>query len=366
MDVIPFISKDTSFPVITQKDLDQKYNGDWSQYLGNGPYVHDYLKEMNKEVLNKYDCMSVAEGAGVTTQTAHNFVDEDRKELSMLYHFDGVNYNYQPGKFKTPFPGRYPLPGFKAIYSKWDSVFAEKGWGTIYLGNHDQPRMLTRWGNDHPKFRNASSKLLTTFLLSMRATPYYYFGDELGMSNIKFDSIQQYKDIESIGMYQQIKNRGGNLKEFMDAQKISARDNGRTPMQWNNKQHAGFTTGQPWLPVNDNHVSVNVEAMDKDSGSILNYFRKMIRLRKSSPVLIYGKYTLLDKDNPNVYAYLRELNGEKILVLLNFSDEESSFRIPDGMKAGEVMISNYEKQTSTSDKEIKLIPWQAIIFKLQK
>jgi oligo-1,6-glucosidase len=211
MDVIPFISKDTSFPVITQKILDEKYNGAWDQYLASGPNLHKYLKEMDKEVLSKYDCMSVAEGAGVTTSTAHNFVDADRKELNMLYHFEGVNYGYVPGKFKTPDPNGYKLVGFKEIYSKWDSVFAREGWGTVYLGNHDQPRMVTRWGNDSPEFRELSSKMLTTFLLTMRATPYYYFGDELGMDNIKFDKIEDYKDIESINMYDQIKNRGGDL-----------------------------------------------------------------------------------------------------------------------------------------------------------
>ena len=365
MDVIPFISKDTSFPVITQKDLDEKYNGDWSQYLGNGPFLHQYLKEMNTEVLSKYDCMSVAEGAGVTTKTAHDFVDEDRKELNMLYHFDGVSYNYQPGKFKTPFPGRYNLPGFKAIYSKWDSVFAEKGWGTIYLGNHDQPRMVTRWGNDDPKYREYSSKMLTTFLLTMRATPYYYFGDELGMSNIKFDSIQQYKDIESINMYYQIKNNGGDLKEFMEAQKITARDNSRTPMQWDNTANGGFSSGTPWLPVNKNRTEINVDASEKNQNSTLNYFRKLINLRKASPVLVYGKYTLLDKENPDVYAYTREFNGEKILVLLSFCNEGGKFILPAGMKLGEDVINNYEKNLPESNGVISLQPWQARVIKLK-
>lgn len=364
MDVIPFISKDTTFPIITQKELDEKYNGDWSQYMGNGPHVHDYLKEMNTEVLSKYPCMSVAEGAGVTTATAHDFVDEDRKELSMLYHFDGVSYNYQPGKFKTPYPGRYPLPGFKAIYSKWDSVFAQKGWGTIYLGNHDQPRMVTRWGNDDPKFREASSKMLTTFILSMRATPYYYFGDELGMFNIKFDSIKQYKDIESISMYYQIKNNGGDLKEFLEAQKISARDNGRTPMQWDASINAGFSTGTPWIPVNQSFTTLNVAAQEKDPQSPLQYFRKMTHLRKSSPVLVYGKYTLLDKDNPDVYAYTRELNGEKWLVLLSFSNEGGQIQLPDGIKLGEEMINNYQQKISSSNGIIKLQPWQSVIVKI--
>ncbi|MDE3214294.1 MAG: alpha-glucosidase, partial [Bacteroidota bacterium] len=194
MDVIPFIAKDTTFPPVTQQELDAKYDGQWGEYLASGPHLHDYLKEMNKEVLSKYDCMTVAEGAGVTAATAHNFVDPDRHELDMLYHFEGVSLGFVPGKFKEVEPGGVKLVDFKNVYSKWDSVFAQKGWGTIYLGNHDQPRMVTRWGNDSPQWRELSSKMLTTFLLTMRATPYYYAGDELGMDNIKFDKIQDYKD----------------------------------------------------------------------------------------------------------------------------------------------------------------------------
>ena len=365
MDVIPFISKDTSFPVITPEEINRKYNGDWSQYMGNGPHLHDYLKEMNTEVLSKYDVMSVAEGAGVTDKTAHNFVDEDRKELNMLYHFEGVSLGYVPGKFKVMDPNGYKLTEFKAIYSKWDSVFAEKGWGTIYLGNHDQPRMLTRWGNDSPEFRDASSKLLTTFLLTMRATPYYYFGDELGMSNIKFNSIDEYKDIESIAMYTQIKNKGGDLNEFIEAQKISARDNGRTPFQWDNSVNAGFSTGTPWIKVNPNFEKVNVAAEENDPNSILNYFRKAVKLRKENQVLVYGKYALLDKANPNVYAYTRTEGDEKVLVVLNFSKDKINWAIPSGIGLTEnVMLNNYNSVESTKT-EIALNPYQAIVLKIK-
>ncbi|MGB3080488.1 MAG: alpha-glucosidase, partial [Saprospiraceae bacterium] len=298
MDVIPFIAKDTTFPVITQKVLDEQYGGGWDHYMASGPHLHDYLKEMNNEVLNKYDCMSVAEGAGVTTGTAHDFVDEDRHELNMLYHFEGVSLGFVPGKFKQVKPGGINLVEFKNLYSKWDTVFADKGWGTIYLGNHDQPRMVTRWGNDSPEWRELSSKMLTTFLFTMRATPYYFAGYELGMNNIKFEKIEDYRDIESIGMYNQIKNNGGDLKEFLNDQKTTARDNARTPFQWDNSTNAGFTTGTPWLKINSNYTTVNVAAEEKDSTSCLNYFKQLLRLRKENLVLTYGKYTLLDKDNP--------------------------------------------------------------------
>src|SRR5262249_9932380 len=202
MDVIPFISKDTTFP-----EMPAKYKGDWGRFYANGPHTHEYLQEMNKEALSKYDVMSVAEGAGVTAEDALDYVDADRHELNMLYHFEGVSLGYLPNSLKVPDPIGYNLIEFKDIYSKWDKVFANKGWGTIYLGNHDQPRMVTRWGNDAPEWRELSSKMLTTFLLTMRATPYYYAGDELGMNNIKFDKIEDYRDIESINWYQQVKNK---------------------------------------------------------------------------------------------------------------------------------------------------------------
>ncbi|HNQ84098.1 MAG TPA: alpha-glucosidase, partial [Bacteroidales bacterium] len=276
MDVIPFISKDTTFP-----ELPAEYNGDMVRYYANGPHLHEYLQEMNREVLSKYDIMTVAEGAGITYREALDFVDPERKELNMAYHFDGMNIGYLPNQFKVMNPEGYDLLEFKRVYSLWDSVFAEKGWGTIYLGNHDQPRMVTRWGNDSPEFRELSSKMLTTFLLTMRGTPYYYFGDELGMKNIRFDHIEDYRDIESVNMYQQVKERGGDLQAFLEAQKISARDNGRTPFQWDDSPNAGFTSGTPWLKVNPDYITVNAAAQENDPNSVLNYFRKLIILRKN-------------------------------------------------------------------------------------
>ncbi len=360
MDVIPFIAKDTSFPVITQKDIDEKFDGDWSHYLASGSGLHHYLKEMNSEVLGKYNVMSVAEGAGVTGATAHDFVDADRKELNMLYHFEGVSLGYLPNKFKVMDPNGYRLTDFKKIYSKWDSIFAEKGWGTIYLGNHDQPRMVSRWGNDAPAFRELSSKMLTTFLMTMHATPYYYFGDELGMSNIKFDKIEDYRDIESINMYKQIKNKGGDVNEFLNAQKISARDNSRTPFQWDSTMNAGFTTGTPWLKVNPNYAAVNVAAQEKDTSSCLHYFRKMVQLRRNNAVLVYGRYTLVDKDNPEVYAYTRELNGKKILVLLNFKSTAATVNTGIDLSKAKQWTDNYP--TPADGKQLR--PYEAVIYEL--
>ena len=366
MDVIPFIAKDTTFPVITQEYLNKNYNGGWDQYMASGPGLHSYLQDMNKEVLSKYDVMTLAEGAGTTKSTAMKLVDPSRHELDMSYHFEGVSLGYLPGEFKQMDPNGYKLTEFKKIYSDWDSVFATKGWGTIYLGNHDQPRMVTRWGNDNPEYREASSKLLSTFLLTMRGTPYYYFGDELGMNNIKFDNIDDYKDIETLSMYQQIKNNGGDLEHFLNGQKIGARDNGRTPFQWDAGENAGFTTGTPWLKVNDNHSEINVEAENKNPNSVLNYFRKMVKLRKELPELVYGKYQLLDKNNEKIYAYTRTLGDKKVLVLLNFSTDKSSFDISTFNKGkGLNILANNVNEINIKQNVVTMQPWQALVLRLK-
>jgi oligo-1,6-glucosidase len=356
MDVIPFISKDTAYP-----ELPAEYNGDMIRYYANGPSLHDYLQEMNREVLSKYDIMTVAEGAGITYKEALAFVDPDRKELNMAYHFDGMNIGYLPDQFKVMNPDGYDLMEFKRVYSLWDSVFAEKGWGTIYLGNHDQPRMVTRWGNDSPEYRELSSKMLTTFLLTMRGTPYYYFGDEIGMSNIRFDNIEDYRDIESINMYQQVKNKGGDLRAFLDAQKISARDNGRTPFQWDASPNAGFTGGEPWLKVNPDYISVNAAAQENDPNSVLNYFRKLVSIRKSKLALVYGEYQLLDKDNPDVYSYLRILGDERYLILLNFKAVTITNINNNGLDIDTVIAQNYPDPP----KPDMLRPYEAVVYKLK-
>lgn len=355
MDVIPFISKDTNFP-----PLPEKYHGDYINYYSHGPHLHEYIKEMSEKVLSKYDVMTVAEGVGITTDDALLFVDPDRDELNMLYHFEGMGLGLLPNEFKVPDPKGYDLVEFKKIYTKWDELFKDKGWGTVYLGNHDQPRMVTRWGNDAPEFRELSSKMLTTFLMTMRATPYYYNGDELGMNNIKFDSIDEYRDVETINMYQQIKNNNGDLNRFLESQKIMSRDNGRTPFQWDDTIHAGFTSGTPWLKVNSNYKTINAAAQENNSNSCLNYFRRMVKLRKDNLVLVYGKYALLDGDNEQVYAYTRELNEKKLLVLLNFSAQDAGVHTGIHINNAKILISNYTSANNTNS----LRPYEAVVYEI--
>ncbi len=353
MDVITFISKDLPF-----KELPKKYDGNFVQYYAEGPKLHEYLQEFNREVLSKYDIMTVAEGPGTTTENVLDFVDEDRNELNMSYHFDISNLGHKDLAKKLMASEGWNFLEFKEIFTKWDKVFDEKGWGTVYLGNHDFPRMVSRWGNDAPEFRELSSKMLSTFLMTMRGTPYYYFGDELGMSNIRFDNIEDYQDIMTINLHKLISSEGGDLEEFMESQKIIGRDNGRTPFQWNSSENVGFTTGTPWLKINPNYVELNAEAQEQDEDSVLNYFRRIVKFRKENPVLIYGKYTILDKENPHIYAYTRELDNRKLLVLLNFSKTKATANTGIDLSGAKFLIGNYDGFDG------QLNPYQALILEL--
>ena len=350
MDAFQFASKDTTWP-----EFPKGYEKDIIKYYGVGPHLHDYLQEMNREVFSKYDIMTVAEGAGSTPEDAMLFVDPDRKELDMAYHFESVDI----GKHINDFG----LVKYKDIFSRYDETFKDKGWLSIFLANHDQPRMVSKFGNDTPKFREISSKMLSTFIMTMRGTPYYYSGDELGMTNIRFDSITDYHDVDTRNKYIGLKNKGGDLKAFLEGQKQTSRENGRTPFQWDTTKNAGFTTGNPWLKVNANYTIINAEVQEKDPNSTLNYFRALVQLRKKEPVLVYGKYTLLDRENPNVFAYTRELNEKKVLVLLNFSDEQTSFNIEILTSKSKIILDNYTN-TKTLKKHI-LRPYEAVIIELK-
>ncbi len=348
LDAFQFASKDTSYP-----EYPQGFEKDFVKYYAMGPHLHDYLKEMNTEVFSKYDVMSVAEGAGNSFEDAHNLVDEDRKELNMAYAFDAVDIGDARG---------YSLLKLKNTFSKWDSAFASKGWISVFLANHDQARMVTRFGNDSAAYRDLSSKMLTTFIMTMRGTPYYYNGDELGMTNIRFDKIEDYRDVSTLNEYQNQVNQKGDLRKFLEDKKLTSRDNGRTPFQWDATSQAGFTTGNPWIKVNPNYSIINAQAQESDSASCLNYFRKAVRLRKNNPTLVYGKYTLLDKDNDNVYAFLREGDGKKFLVLLNFSFKKAGVNINIDMKEAKLVLHNYATNLFS---DFELQPYEARVYELK-
>jgi oligo-1,6-glucosidase len=367
LDAISYIAKDTTWPVVTEKDLQEKYDNDWSYFYAKGPKLHDYLHEMNREVLSQYPHMvTIAETPGIEREDALKFVHEDRQELHMLYHFKGMGLGYSKDGFKRPDPNGYSLPDFKKTYTEWNDVFAQEGWGTIYLGNHDQPRMLSRWGNDAAEFRVPSSKLLMTFLLTMRATPIFYNGDELGMANIKFESIQDYRDIETLYMYHYLQTKNENVEQFVKDQQFGARDNGRTPFHWDATPCAGFTNCEPWIKVNADHVFINKEAQDADSNSPLNYFRHLVQLRKDHLELIYGEYKLYDPDHKQVYTYTRTLEKTSTLIMLNFSNDLVPYTVPSALQKKQFqLISNNETSLQQEGHKLHLLPWQALMFKLK-
>ncbi|NUO00616.1 MAG: alpha-glucosidase [Saprospiraceae bacterium] len=349
LDAFQFAAKDTTYP-----PFPEGFEKNFIQYYAMQGNLHGYLQEMHQEVFSKYDVMSVAEGAGNTFEDAHNLVDEDRKELNMAYAFEGVDIAKPEG---------YSILHFKEVFSRWDSAFAEKGWLSIFLSNHDQARLVSRFGNDSPEFRAPSVKMLNTFVLSMRGTPYCYYGDELGMTNIGFETIEEYRDIAAINGYKKVVHSGGDVQAYMKALKFSSRDNGRTPMQWDDSVNAGFTTGTPWLPVHQNHKEINVVAAEKDPNSVLNHFKKMIQLRKDNPVLVYGKYTLLQREHPEIYAYTREMDGKKMLVLLNFTAKNATIELGEVAAIKGAVINNYES-VAVKGNAISLLPYQAVIFLL--
>ena len=351
MDAFQFVAKDPSFPPMP--GLDEK---NFASAYNHGPHLHDYLQEMNREVLSKYPVMTVAEGAGRNPAEAMLFVDPARKELNMTYHFDAVGVGNGSDTYK--------LTDLKRVFTRWDSAFAQKGWQSIYLGSHDQPRIVSKFGDDRPAFRSPSAKLLNTFILSMRGTPYCYNGDELGMTNIKFNTMADYRDVAALNGYQLLRSRGGNQAAYIKSLQRFSRDNSRTPFQWSAAANAGFSTGTPWIKVNPNYPTVNEASEDQDPNSVLNHFRRAMGVRKAHKVLVYGQYQLLDAANPHIYAYTRTLGPEKALVVLNFSAEKRAWAMPAGLTpSGQPWLNNYA--TFAAGQTLALQPWQAVVVPLR-
>ena len=353
MDAFQYVAKDTTFPAFPKG-----YDKHIVKYYGMVTGIHGYLQEMNREVLSKYDIMTVSEGVGSTLEDAHAMVDADRRELNMAYHFEGVMLGSPKG---------YDLLEFKRVFSKWDSAFATKGWTSVFLANHDQPRMLSKYGSDLPQFRDFSSKMLSTFVLSMRGTPYCYNGDEIGMSNIYMDKIEDYRDVDALIGYKNCVTHGGDVNAYMERMQLYSRDNSRTPFQWDSKPNAGFTVGTPWLKINPNYKEVNVAAQEKSQSSVLNYFRKMVKFRNENPILVYGDYQLLDAANPKVYAFVRKYEGKQLLVLLNFSKTNSVANTGLAVNNPELKISNYTDKVlaPAAAGQFELRPYEAAIYELK-
>ena len=352
LDAFQYVSKDITFPPFPEGyDISIP---NVIKYHGMGPHIHTYLKEMYEQVLSKYDVFAVSEGVGSTLEDAHNLVDEDRKELQMAYHFEATDMVTTLEKCT--------LAQFKESFTKWDTSFAEKGWISIYLSNHDQSRFVNRYGSDKPAFKDYSAKMLNTFILSMRGTPYTYYGDELGMTNIGFTKIEQYKDIAAINGYKKAATDGEDLDLHLKNLNLLSRDNGRTPMQWDDTNNAGFSSETPWLPVHENHTTVNVANQQNDHNSVLNHFRKMVALRKENLLLVYGEYEIIQEEHPTIYAYSRTLDDEQMKIILNFSELTSKINLSNLVQIKEVLINNYNELLIDKN-TITLQPYQAVVLK---
>lgn len=360
MDVINFISKDPAMP--DGPKVEKALYGDFSPYSMNGPKIHDYLKEMNKEVLSKYDIMTVGETPGVTPEDAIKYVGEDREELNMVFQFEHMGIgDGEDGKWSHK---PVDLVKFKQIMTKWQKGLEKNGWNSLYLNNHDQPRMVSRFG-DTKEYWKESAKMLATCLHFMQGTPYIYQGEEIGMTNVAFETLDDYRDIETLNAYKEfVEIKGKSHEEFMAAIYAVSRDNARTPVQWSSERNGGFTNGEPWIKVNRNFKEINVESQLKDEDSILNYYKKLVSLRKSSDIMVYGTYDLLLEEDEKVYAFTRTLKDEKLLVLCNFSKDNIEVNLDNLLKYEHVdlFISNYREKVEKECKRFQLRPYEASVY----
>ena len=354
MDVISLISKPEGFP-------DAKVVGLYGDMniCANGPKVHDYLKEMNQKVLSKFDIMTVGETAGVTLDEAKRYANSEGSELNMVFQFEHMNLD-SGEKFKWS-TKHIPLVPLKENLTKWQLGLDDVAWNSLYFCNHDQPRIVSRLGDDSDEFRELSAKCIATCLHMMQGTPYVYQGEELGMTNTVFNSVDDFRDLESVNAYRELIESGLYTKEDMFP-KIAhkSRDNARTPMPWDTSENAGFTTGTPWLALNPNYNKINVADQLKREDSVFHYYQKLIKLRKEYEIIVYGKYELLLPDDEHIFAYVRTLGNQKLLVVCNFSKTEQKFDFS-GYENAKVLISNYDGNIS---EKATLKPYSAIALLL--
>ena len=327
---------------------------------GNGPKLHEYLQEMNKAALEGKDLLTVGETWGATPDVAKLYSNPERKELSMVFQFEHIGLDQIEGKEKWDVKS-LELLDLKKVLSKWQTELEGQGWTSLFWNNHDLPRIVSRWGNDK-EYRIESAKMLATLLHGMKGTPYIYQGEELGMTNVRFDDINDYNDIESLNMYKDRLSKGYSHNEIMESIYAKGRDNARTPMQWDDSENAGFTTGTPWLAVNKNYDKINAKQCLQDENSIFNHYKKLIDIRKNNDTIIYGDYKLLCEDDENIFAYVRELNGDKILVVCNFYDKDVEFKFDGDFNYSKVLLSNYNDSSKMIEK-LKLRPYEAVMYR---
>ena len=355
MDVINYISKTPEMP---DGPMMNRLYGNFRPYCLNGPRVHEFLKEMNREVLSHYDIMTVGETPGVSVELAQRYTGPDEHELNMVFQFAHVNLDYdENGKWTLK---RVPLDGLRRVLSEWQTGLHGKGWNSLYLNNHDQPRMVSRFGDDSTEaLRSASAKMLGVLMHMMQGTPYVYQGEELGMTNVAFPDISDYRDIDTLNAWNEMTGELGVSPEHMLACiHRRSRDNARTPMQWSAAPNAGFTTGTPWIGVNPNYVTINAEAQENDPDSVLCFYRRLIALRRELPIITEGDYALLLADHPQIFAYQRSWQGQRLYVICSFSAQ--TFDAPEILPycGGRLLLCNYAPDGDTQT----LRPYEARVY----
>ncbi|EOD01214.1 alpha,alpha-phosphotrehalase [Caldisalinibacter kiritimatiensis] len=360
LDVINLISKPDEF--------EDDYKGDGRRFYTDGPRIHKYLKELNRETFGKHDdIITVGEMSSTNIENCIKYSNPDEKELSMVFNFHHLKVDYKNGDKWTLMD--FDFKKLKEIFNDWQVGMQEgNGWSAVFWCNHDQPRIVSRFGDDK-KYHNESAKLLGTTIHMLRGTPYIYQGEEIGMTNPYFDTIDLYKDVESINYYNILKEQGRDEKEIMEILQAKSRDNSRTPMQWDSSENAGFTEGTPWLSVGKNYEDINVEKALQDKDSVFYHYKKLIELRKEYDVIAYGDFKMILKDHDDIFAYVREYNNEKLLVINNFYEKETTFKLPEDINVegyqSKILISNYN-DSPEEFKEIKLRPYESIVYYLEK
>lgn len=358
MDVIPLISKPPGMPDLTPEQLKNPPNA-----YANGPHLAEYLREMNHDVLSRYDDMSVGEATGTTLAQTDALVNDQRHELNMIFNFDAIKLgrsDFGPSQL-----GAWSLPELKAIYDAHARVLNKHDWDTVFLSNHDNPRIVSTFGDDSPAMRVSSAKLFETMILTLRGTPFLYEGDELGMTDYPFKKLSDYDDIAIKNAYKaQVETGKVPAAAFLASEAKVSRDNARTPMQWDSSPQAGFTTGaHSWLALNPNYKQINVAKEDSDPTSVLNYVRQMIRLRAQTRVFVYGDYEDLDPQNAHIFAYTRTLGNEQYLVIENFSSSPTTYTLPKGLRAATLLLSDIPSSHEANVSTLNLAPWESRVYK---
>lgn len=356
MDVISLISKEPGLP-----DKEPGINGYATfNVSANGPHVHEYLQEMRQKALNNADTITVGECSGVTLEEAKKYARSDEKELNMVFQFEhmDVDSDEKAGKWTTR---KMDLRNLKKILTRWQKGLQDIAWNSLYWENHDQPRSVSRFGNDSDEYREISAKMLATCIHMMQGTPYVYQGEELGMTNCPFNTLDNFRDLESINAFHELTEQGKMTEEdMMAAIGYKGRDNARTPMQWDDSAYAGFSTANPWIMVNPNYTKINAKDQINREDSVFKYYQKLIKLRHESELIVYGTYDLILDDDKDIYAYIRTLGDEKLIVYCNFSENTREAELPEEFTNGKVLISNYID--AKVNHKITLRPYEAIVI----